>query len=296
MNGRFAFVGGLQRSGTTLLGQLLAQHTQMTGMTGTPTTEDEGQFVQDLYLTDHELGRQMHREMFTHAGRIVRWAYHPRAHLTEQDALQFPDARERLGTSWSKWWAEPEAAVLIEKSPSNLMRTRFLQEIFPDARFLVITRHPIAQALAVRKWAMHRTRLGIGMPALIDHWLTAMECYADDRPSLEYSFTIRYEDLVADPIATLDACQRFLGVPVECLSATGITDQNARYAAYWSAFTGRRWPLPDLGDAPLMPAVSRRVEAMVSRAIGAKVARDIFTRYGQRIARFGYDVANPYAT
>ena len=34
--------------------------------------------------------------------------------------------------------------VLVEKSPPNLVRTRFLQALFPDARQIVVTRHPIA--------------------------------------------------------------------------------------------------------------------------------------------------------
>lgn len=289
MTSQFIFIGGLQRSGTTVLGRLLAQHSEMTGMTGTPTREDEGQFVQDVYLTDHEMGRQMHREIFTGSGRIVRWAYHPQAHLVEEDARSIPGAGRRLRASWSGYWEKPDAAVLIEKSPSNLMRTRFLQELFSGAGFIIITRHPLMQALAVRKWAMYRTRVGFSLSLLIDHWLTAMECFASDQPSLERSLIVKYEDLTAAPTETLTVCQRFIGVPVEHLSTSAITNRNSRYAAYWSAFTGGGAHLPNLEDAPLS-RVSRPLEHAVARLFGKKIARDIVAQYGERVRNFGYDL------
>ena len=42
---------------------------------------------------------------------------------------------------------------LLEKSPPNIIRTRFLQAMFPNSYFINIKRHPIATSLATKKWS-----------------------------------------------------------------------------------------------------------------------------------------------
>src|SRR5690606_41973960 len=65
-------------------------------------------------------------------------SFHPQAHLTEEDAQRVPDAGERLWRSWSPYW-DLDRTVLVEKSPPNLMKMRYFQEIFPRSRFVVVT-------------------------------------------------------------------------------------------------------------------------------------------------------------
>ena len=47
--GRFVFVGGLHRSGTTPLARVLGAHPEISGLSGTGVSEDEGQHLQDVY-------------------------------------------------------------------------------------------------------------------------------------------------------------------------------------------------------------------------------------------------------
>ena len=83
------FVGGLHRSGTTMLARMLAEHPQVSGFAETGAPADEGQHLQDVYPVISP-GRQ--------AGRF---AFHREAHLTEASPLAGPEGRERLMAAWS---------------------------------------------------------------------------------------------------------------------------------------------------------------------------------------------------
>lgn len=276
------FIGGLQRSGTTLLGNLLAQHPAATGLVGTPTAENEGQFVQDVYLDDHQLGD-------ARRGRGIRWAYHPKAHLTEDDAE--PDTGSRLLACWEPYWQNPAASVAVEKSPSNVTRTRFLQAAFPDARFIVVTRHPVIQALAVRKWGENRHRIGLGFIEIIDHWFAAMDVFTADRSALAAVQLVRYEDVVADPPAQLTALATFAGLPPAPLDTADVAPRDGAYLRYWRYLSGAD---RSSGFQPLMPKrkassiIPRTAEQLIATTLGRRTAREVERRFGDRMAAMGY--------
>ena len=84
-----------------------------------------------------------------------RFGFHPEAALTESSVLVTAENRARLWAQWSKHW-DTDADVLLEKSPPNLIRCRFLQAMFSGACFVVIQRHPVAVSLATQRWTHQR--------------------------------------------------------------------------------------------------------------------------------------------
>ncbi len=188
------FIGGLHRSGTTAIARALAAHPEVSGFVGTDAKEDEGQHLQDVYPPARSYGG---------AGRF---GFSEAAHLTEGSALATPHSAERLMEQWGRHW-DLSRPVLIEKSPPNLVMTRFLQSLFPDASFLIMVRHPAVVALSTGRW-----RRSSSVRTLLEHWVAAHETFASDATRLRRVRVIRYERLIRTPQRELDEVGRFLGL------------------------------------------------------------------------------------
>ncbi len=212
---QLVFLGGLHRSGTTLLARLLAAHPSVSGFSGTGAPADEGQHLQSVYPPAKVYGGP------------GRFGFAPEAHLTEYSPLVGDESARRLFAEWSRYW-NLERPVLVEKSPPNLLKTRFLQALFPDAAFVVVLRHPIPVSLATARWRETRR-----LHPLLEHWLRCHELFADDRESLRRLHVVRYEDLVRDPQTSLAGVWEFLDLAPAPLSEPVEPGSNEAYFARW---------------------------------------------------------------
>lgn len=279
---RIAFVGGLHRSGTTLVARILGSSPNASGLTGTGAAMNEGQHIQDTYVGS--------------LGNTSQWSFHPRAHLTEKDAKSTPDAGARLWQSWSPYW-DLERAVLVEKSPPNLTKMRYLQEVFPRSRFIVVTRHPVVQALAVRKWATHtRGRFTYGFPRLIEHWVHAHDVFAEDALHIENLLVLRYEHLMREPAQQLGRAAQFLDVELDGSIVDALdAGRSNRYAELWR--TGGRGQLGGRVRTHLTHIGSRTgptrgdlLRDFADVALLPRYRNVVSEHLGDRIRAHGYDL------
>lgn len=220
--GRLVFVAGLHRSGTSLVHRCLAAHPEVSGFADTGVPEDEGQHLQTVYPPAYRYGG---------AGLF---GFAADAHLTEDSPLATAESRERLLREWGPHW-RPGAAVRIEKSPPNLVRTRFLQALFPEASFVAVLRHPVAVAGATRKGRRRR----LTYETLVRHWVACHTTLAADAPRLRRLHVVRYERFVADPDAELGRIFAAIGLaphPSGEHVRAGIND------AYFARWRSRRNP------------------------------------------------------
>lgn len=232
---RHVFVGGLHRSGTSLVARMLAAAEGATGLVGTGFMEDEGHYLHDVVPSVRDFGGP------------GRFAFDERSHLVEP-ASGAQELRDRLVAAWHPYWGDPQAAIRIEKSPQNLLQARFLQGVFPDAAFVMVLRHPAAVALATRKWT------GIGPPgarrflpkrslhSLIEHWVVAHDRFAQDRGMLADVRVVRFEDVVADPSIVSEDLMSHLGLVASIDAPQPPASLDPTYRLQW-----RRWLASPLG-------------------------------------------------
>ncbi|SHI39912.1 sulfotransferase family protein [Wenxinia saemankumensis] len=222
---RWVFVGGLHRSGTSLLTRLISAHPAVSGIEGAPVPENEGVFLQ---------GAIPHTALSGIPGAFARDADQ---HLVEGSRHDTLETALRLERDWAPWFA-PGAAWRIEKSPVNLLRTRLYQQLFPGAHFILITRHPGPSVAAVAKWSDE------GPARLAEHWDIAHRLVLGDLPYLHACLILRYEDLVADTAGQLTAALAFLGLSTDGIAPPeAVRDGNADY--------------PAEGDAPVSEVAAR---------------------------------------
>lgn len=245
---RFVFVGGLPRSGTTFLAAELARSPGVSELEGIGVIADEGQYVQDVYATQQD------------AGGIDRFAFSPLMHLTESSPLATPASREALWSAWAPYW-DTSKDVLIEKTPSNMLKMRFLQEVFPGSAFVVVVRHPVAEAMAIRSRGWSKRPVG----RIVDHWVRAHDIMVGDLPLMHRVVLIRYEDLVARPAEVLGGLHEFLGIVPAGPGEQARPGLNDRYLEDWRA-TGWR---------------------------GRMANRRVVRRHESAISAFGYSFTSP---
>lgn len=219
---RYVFICGLHRSGTTLITRYLAGHPMVSGFKETGAIEDEGQFLQTVLPVENKFGG------------VGRFGFDPRAHMTEESAFNTPAAEARLKSEWRRYWDESKA-VLIEKTPSNLLRMRLLQELFQPSYFIIVTRHPVAASLATMKWTEGN------LFSLLHHWVHCYRIARADAERIDRKLWISYEACVAEPVSQFERISRFLGLTPYSGWPPQLRDQNADYF--------RLWQTQYLGDA-----------------------------------------------
>ena len=108
------------------------------------------------------------------------------------------------------------------------MRTRYLQGLFPQSRFVMVMRDPIAVV-----GAMHRSSR-LSELELLAHWLVCHERLLADAPGVRQLSLIRYEDLVSSPESVLAGVFGFLGLqaPSDLWKAI-LPDPNDEYFEGW---------------------------------------------------------------
>ena len=217
----FIFIAGLHRSGTSLLHEIIKSHPRISGFSGTGVPKDEGQHLQSVYKTAMAFGGP---------GKFV---FDSRSYMDETHSLATPENAKIIFEQWRRHF-DLSCDYLIEKSPPNIVRTRFLQQQFPNSQFIVILRHPLALAYATQKWS--RTSI----ESLLDHSLSAYEIVLDDMKALRSVFVLRYEELVENTPKVVADLFGHIGLAPVTIPQQIRRDLNQKYFSMWEADRNRQ--------------------------------------------------------
>ena len=162
-------------------------------------------------------------------GGAGKFGFDPRAHLTETSSLVTPENALKLRQSWERY-RDQSKAIRVEKTPGNLLKTRFLQAMFPDSYFIVVRRHPVPVSMASQRWKINTTSLH----RLLEHWLHCHDLFEQDKKYLTHLYELTYESYIADPARYHEEIARFIGtsVPEGAMEKVDVT-HNQKYLARW---------------------------------------------------------------
>lgn len=205
------FIVGFPRSGTTLLEQMLGQHTRIVPC---------GELTS---VIEHEGGKPGY----------IDWL----AALTDRERQSTLNAvREAYLTALHREARlKPDARYASDKMPLNLLRLGLIRLLFPEARIIHVMRHPLDAVISAYFTPFMRGNPWANQISHTAHLFTESWRHAEamrELPGLHFH-RVHYEDLVADPERAVKEVLSFLQLPwePECLSFEN-SQRVARTASY----------------------------------------------------------------
>lgn len=188
----WVFLVGCYNSGTTLLAELLGQHPSISALS------TEGHFITDQFVKDYDIGLP---RMWVEREDLFR--------LNEND--HGPDP-VRVKKEWAMR-LDLKKPVLLEKSPPNSAKTRWLQQHFENAHFIGIMRNGYAVAEGITRKADPKHLINSWpIEKSAYQWKRSNEVLQQDAEHLKHFIWISYEDLAEDTIGTLNKITDFIGI------------------------------------------------------------------------------------
>ncbi|MGH7942349.1 MAG: sulfotransferase family protein [Limisphaerales bacterium] len=247
-NKRGLFIGGCQKSGTTLLMSLLDSHPRLV------VFPEETTYLQRQYRFRRMKGYRAKLE-FLLEGTAVKLLStplyggfdHPRfASLARElvnrpwmnDSLLFSETVRAYGIIMGADWRN--CARWVEKTPRSETYPNELDQLFPEARLIQMVRDPRAVIASRKKWNIKQKGHYTEAHQLAREWNRCARQIPRLRSNPGRFLVVHYEDLVRDPMQTLREVCRFGGFEFNesMLQPTRAGDGWQGNSAFYKAFNG----------------------------------------------------------
>ena len=205
MQDRLIFLIGAPRSGTTLLARMLGAHSAI-----------------HQRAEPHLITPIAHLGYF---GKVQKAPYDPNnvdqaihefvADLPRGEADYLDALRAYTDTLYGRMLATaPGKRFFLDKTPAYALVLPFLTKLYPDARYVVLTRHPLAvQTSYVESFFDGDWQVAVTHNPILVRYVPALASFVRDRPVA--LLHVRYEELVRDPEGEFRRICEYLGVPFE---------------------------------------------------------------------------------
>jgi Sulfotransferase family len=213
------FIVGCPRSGTTLLQCLLATQE---GVVTFPETHFFEKVTRDIPENpDGSISPEAALHAFEHGAREmgieIQHAAESFQSLTLSDSLNkktlllellkanLRASRVQANLSTSRW---------VEKTPYHVFHIPEILAMFPNAKVICILRHPAAVVLS---WKDKVASNSVGpIDKFVYSWINCLRAFETSQENYPNSVhLVKYEDLVADVVATMRKVSAFTDIPLE---------------------------------------------------------------------------------
>lgn len=117
-------------------------------------------------------------------------------------------------TLYGRMLAKSDRTYFLDKTPANALVLPFLQRLYPDAKYVVLTRHPLAVFSSYANSFFNGDwREAHAFNPILERYVPAMAAFLLARPVP--LLQVAYEDLVEDPEPQLERIFAFLGLEHE---------------------------------------------------------------------------------
>jgi hypothetical protein len=257
---RLLFVISPPRAGSTLLQQMLGSHSQI-------YTHPEPHLITPLaYLGYHDT---VDKAPYDHInGAEAMRAFVSRLPRGEEDYL---DAlRAYCDTLYGRMLEPTGKRYFLDKTPAYATVLPFLAQLYPRAKYVVLTRHPLAvMSSYANSFFVGDWRSAHAFNPVLERYVPAMaQLIREARVPL---LQVGYEQLVAQPERELERIFRFLDLPHE--------PEAVQYGKRFQAQEGMGDPIGvKKHDRPTTDSLDKWVGELLASPEKRKFARDLIER------------------
>ena len=237
------FLIGAPRSGSTLLARMLGSHPQV-------AAPAELHLITPLAHLGYfaRVERAPYDPIITEAAMRELVAALPGGERDYLDAL-----RACSDSLYARLLEASGRSLLLDKTPAYALVLDFLAKLYPQARYLVLTRHPLAVwSSFVESFFAGDAEVAHAHNPLLERYVPAIARFLRERPVPLHA--LRYEELVSEPESALAGICRFLGL-----------DFRPEMIDYGARAENQRASARGLGDPVTVARESRPTTASLSR-------------------------------
>jgi hypothetical protein len=275
---RLLFVISPPRAGSTLLQQMLGSHSEV-------FTHPEPHMITPLaYLGYHGTVDKAPFDQINGAEAIR--AYVDRLPRGEEDYL---DAlRAYTDTMYGRMLARSGRRYFLDKTPAYATVLPFLSKLYPQAKYVVLTRHPLAvMSSYANSFFLGNWREAQAFNPVVERYVPAMASFL--RKAEVPILQVGYEALVQTPEAELARVFAFLGLPHQ--------PEAVNYGKRFEAEAGMGDPIGvKKHDRPTTASLDKWVPELLGDPDKLALAREITARLSDAdLTTWGYPRASLFA-
>ncbi len=201
---RMLFVIGAPRSGTTMLERMLSSHSMILGGPEphimTPLAHLGVWDKVDKAPYDHILAAESQR-LFVQS-------------LPNKEQDYWDACRAYCDVLYGRYLSTSDKQICMDKTPAYALVLPFMMKVFPDAKYVVLTRHPLAVFSSyANSFFDGDYQVAYNHNPLLNRYVPALAEFIrqDEVPF----FHVRYEDLVKEPQQHMERMCGYLEIPFE---------------------------------------------------------------------------------